>query len=131
MSNEGVPQNWGDLFIESGYQHPQNKQWYKEYLLTRDGFSLLVYGTFENPLFLAKDVAEWIDYAFKDSRKVNRDVSKMLRTVDEDEKIKATMKLGGEDCSHGGVRENTEMWFLTEDGLYEVLMQSRKPIANG
>lgn len=93
------------------------------------GKDFKVYGTFENPLFLAKDVAEWIDYAFKDSRKVNRDVSKMLRTVDEDEKIKATMKLGGEDCSHGGVRENTEMWFLTEDGLYEVLMQSRKPIA--
>ena len=44
MSNEGVPQNWGDLFIESQYQHPQNKQWYKEYLLTRDGFSLLVMG---------------------------------------------------------------------------------------
>lgn len=32
------------LFIESKYQHPQNKQWYKEYLLTRDGFSLLVMG---------------------------------------------------------------------------------------
>ena len=93
------------------------------------GKKFKVYGTFENPLFLAKDVAEWIDYAFKDSRKVHRDVSKMLKTVDEDEKIKSTMKLGGEDYSHGGVRENTEMWFLTEDGLYEVLMQSRKPIA--
>lgn len=23
-----------------------------------------------------------------------------------------------------------EMWFLTEDGLYKVLMQSRKPIVN-
>ena len=45
------------------------------------------------------------------------------------EKLKRTIKLGGEDYSHGGVRENTEMWFLTEDGLYEVLMQSRKPIA--
>ena len=32
------------LFIESKYQHPQNKQYYKEYLLTRDGFSLLVMG---------------------------------------------------------------------------------------
>ena len=25
--------------------------------------------------------------------------------------------------------QNREMWFLTENGLYEVLMQSRKPIA--
>ena len=24
--------------------------------------------------------------------------------------------------------QRREMWFLTEDGLYEVLMQSRKPI---
>lgn len=32
------------LFIETKYQHEQNKQWYKEYLLTRDGFSLLVMG---------------------------------------------------------------------------------------
>lgn len=93
------------------------------------GKEFKIYGDIENPLFLAKDVAEWIDYAFKDSRKINRDVSKMLSTVDESEKEKASIKLGGEDYSHGGIRENTEMWFLTEDGLYEVLMQSRKPIA--
>lgn len=88
-----------------------------------------IYGDYENPLFLAKDVAEWIDYAYKDSRKVNRDVSKMLETVEEEEKLKSTLNLGGEDYSHGGIRENVEVWFLTEDGLYEVLMQSRKPIA--
>lgn len=27
------------------------------------------------------------------------------------------------------LQANTEYWFLTEDGLYEVLMQSRKPKA--
>ena len=88
-----------------------------------------IFGTPDEPLFLARDVAEWIDYAYKDSRKVNRDVSKMLLLIDNEEKQKNTICLGGEDSSHGGVRENTEMWFLTEDGLYEVLMQSRKPIA--
>lgn len=93
------------------------------------GKSFKVYGTAENPLFMARDVAEWIDYAYKDSRKINRDVSKMLSMVDDEEKCKNTIKLGGEDYSHGGIRENTEIWFLTEDGLYEVLMQSRKPIA--
>ena len=41
---EGVAEKSADLFIESKYQHPQNKQWYKGYLLTRDGFSLLVMG---------------------------------------------------------------------------------------
>lgn len=80
-----------------------------------------VYGDIENPLFLAKDVAEWIDYAFKDSRKINRDVTKMLKSVDDDEKTKAIVC--GEQSSP------VEMWFVTEDGLYEILMLSRKPIA--
>lgn len=70
-----------------------------------------VYGTSENPLFLAKDVAEWIEHS---------DTSKMIRSVDEDEKVKNNVP------TLGGLQES---WFLTEDGLYEVLMQSRKPIA--
>ncbi|MGR5975287.1 Rha family transcriptional regulator [Bacillus paranthracis] len=78
-------------------------------------------GSKEKPLFLGQDVANWIEYAWKDSRKSHRDVSKMLKTVDEDEK-----KLGGTLFPSGQIRES---WFLTEDGLYEVLMQSRKPVA--
>lgn len=70
-----------------------------------------VYGTAEEPLFLAKDVAKWIEHS---------DVSMMMRNVDEDEKVTSNV------CTPGG-RQNA--WFLTEDGLYEVLMQSRKPIA--
>ena len=93
------------------------------------GKEFKIYGTAENPLFLAKQIAELIDYSFKDSRKIHRDVSKMLSSVDEGKKLKSTLKLGGKDYCHGGVRKNTEIWFLTEDGLYEVLMQSRKPIA--
>ena len=70
-----------------------------------------VYGTAEEPLFLAKDVAKWIGHS---------DVSMMMRNVDEDEKVTSNV------CTHGGIQN---AWFLTEDGLYEVLMQSRKPIA--
>ena len=44
----------------------------------------------------------------------------MLRNIDNDEKVTNNV------CTHGGVQKS---WFLTEDGLYEVLMQSRKPIA--
>lgn len=79
-----------------------------------------VYGTAEEPLFLAKDVAEMIDYSWKDNRKTYRDISKMLQTVDEDEKLK---------CCGKNLPTNKETWFLTENGLYEVLMQSTKPIA--
>ena len=47
------PENSGDLFMESSYQHPQNKRTYKCYNLTRDGFSLLVMG------FTGKKALEW------------------------------------------------------------------------
>ena len=72
-----------------------------------------VYGDFENPLFLARDVAEWIEY---DKEKVGQ----RLNTIDNDEKMTSPIYYSGQ------VRN---MWFVTEDGLYEVLMQSRKPIA--
>ena len=75
------------------------------------GKHFAIYGTPEEPLFLAKDVAEWIEHS---------DVSTMIRKVDSGEKVTNIV------CTPGG---HQEMWFLTEDGLYEVLMQSRKPIA--
>ena len=75
------------------------------------GKDFKVYGDVENPLFLAKDVAEWIEHS---------NPRMMLKNIDEDEKVvNNAYTLGG----------NQEMWFLTEDGVYEVLMQSRKPIA--
>lgn len=84
------------------------------------GKQFKVYGTAENPLFKASDVAQMIDYS-KDG-KGNYNVSAMISNVDEDEKQKIFTNLNNNE-----VGSNT--WFLTEDGLYEVLMQSRKPIA--
>ena len=75
------------------------------------GKEFTIYGDLENPLFLAKDVAIWIEHT---------DLSRMVNIVDENEKLKRTMYVSG---------QNREMWLLTEDGVYEVLMQSRKPIA--
>ena len=80
------------------------------------GKEIKFYGSWENPLFLGKDVAEWIEYSKTSQGYYN--VSKMLMTIDEDEKITIT------NSNSGG-----KSVFLTEDGLYEVLMQSRKPIA--
>ncbi|MGG0188248.1 BRO-N domain-containing protein [Bacillus rhizoplanae] len=61
---------------------------------------------------MAKDVAEWIE---------NKNTSQMINVIDEDEKALYTMyRVDG--STH-------KQWFLTEDGLYELLMQSRKPIA--
>ena len=75
------------------------------------GKPLTLYGDFENPLFLAKEVAEWIEHS---------NPRMMLQAVDDDEKgVNIAYTPGG----------NQEVWFLTEYGVYEVLMQSRKPIA--
>lgn len=71
-----------------------------------------IYGDFENPLFLAKDVAVWIEYEGR--------TGQLLKTIDEEEKLMHTIYASG---------QKRDMWFLTEDGVYEVLMQSRKPIA--
>lgn len=73
------------------------------------GKTINVYGTFEDPLFLAKDVAEWLELT---------NVTDMVSRVDAEEVTK--LNLGGlqGECN-----------FLTENGLYEVLMLSRKPIA--
>ncbi|OCS82263.1 BRO-N domain-containing protein [Caryophanon tenue] len=70
-----------------------------------------VYGSVEEPLILAKEVAEWID---------NKQPTQMVELVDDDEKLKCLVHTSG---------QKREMWFLTDDGVYEVLMQSRKPVA--
>lgn len=82
--------------------------------------TIRVFGTADNPLFLARDVAEWIEH---------KDVTSMLRSVDEDEKVKIELKSTLRSLSGGSLQANTTYSFLTEDGLYEVLMLSRKPQA--
>lgn len=72
-----------------------------------------MYGTVDNPLFLAVDVAEMIEYSPDKTHQ-------MLELVDDDEKLTDTIYRSG---------QKREMWFLTENGLYELLMQSRKPLA--
>ena len=72
------------------------------------GRQFRVYGTPTEPLFKAKDVA--IMLGLTNQRE-------FVTRVDEDERCKLNLPRQG------------ETWMLTENGLYEVLMQSRKPIA--
>lgn len=76
------------------------------------GKILNVYGDKENPLFLAKDIAEWIEHT---------NATEMVRNLEE-----KTEKLNSKIFRSG---QNREVTFLTEDGVYEVLMTSKKPIA--
>ena len=78
------------------------------------GKKIQMYGSINQPLFKATDVAEWIEHS---------KVSMMLKSVENEEKVKVNNVYS--DSRTGG----NGTWFLTEDGLYEVCMQSRKPIA--
>lgn len=80
-----------------------------------------IYGTKEKPLFLAKDIAEWIEHS---------NVAKMIEDaqLDEDELIKDFIEITYSYGNDFRTRKQ-EVFLLTEDGLYEVLLQSKKPIA--
>lgn len=82
------------------------------------GRKITMYGSIENPLFLARDVADWIDYSKR--KDGSYQTGNMLKKVDSDEKTVKTFN---------GVKGETKAWFLTEDGLYECCMRSTKPIA--
>ena len=71
-------------------------------------------------LFLAVDIAKIIDYSIGNT-------TWMLKSVDPDEKKLITVSTRSISKTARG--NATQKWFLTESGLYEVLMQSRKPVA--
>lgn len=75
------------------------------------GKEIVMYGSIENPYFVASDVAEWLG---------ERDGYTVARKVSDEEKDTQIV------CTHGGNQKTT---VLTEDGLYEACMLSRKEIA--
>lgn len=79
------------------------------------GKDFTMYGDVSNPLFLAKEVADQIKHT---------NLTVMLKSADVDEVIKIRPK-----HSLGLLTNNNEYNFLTENGLYEVCMLSRKPEA--
>lgn len=90
-----------------------------------DGYLVDVYGTEEEPLFLAVDIAKVIDFSVGNT-------AHMLKCVDPDEKVLVNItnnNMSDRNNSTTARGNSTPKWFLTEDGLYEVLFQSRKPIA--
>lgn len=74
-------------------------------------FNIEIYGTFQNPLFKAKDIGDLLGI---------KNIRTTIDNFDDECKIKINVR------NHYGA---SDTWFLTEDGLYEVLFVSRKPIA--
>ena len=79
-----------------------------------------IYGTVEKPLFLVADIARAINHSTP---------SKLANIVDEQNKLLLPMNSVHTQDSHGGLRANTEYLFVTEQGLYRILMRSDKPKA--
>ena len=79
-----------------------------------------IYGTVEKPLFLVADIARAINHSTP---------SKLANIVDEQNKLLLPMNSVHTQDSHGGLRANTEYLFVTEQGLYRILMRSDKPNA--
>lgn len=75
------------------------------------GKDFVIYGTADDPLFVASDVADFIGHS---------NVTELLKNVDDDEKLTSIILRAG---------QSRRVNMLTENGLYEVLMLSRKPIA--
>ena len=68
-----------------------------------NGLNIQVYGTYEEPLFKAKDVGDLLGID---------QIRKTIQNLDEEDKV---IKPGNT------VTGLQEQWFLTENGLYEVL----------
>lgn len=81
--------------------------------ITFDKRHLDVYTSLDEPIFMAKDVAKLIGYS-------SGNTWKMVELCEYDEKLNLPMVVAGQTRS---------VIFVTEAGLYNILAQSRKPIA--
>jgi prophage antirepressor-like protein len=78
-----------------------------------DNKFLDVYESLEEPIFRAGDIASMIEYS-------EGNTYRMLEMCEADEKLKLPLVVAGQVRS---------ISFVTERGLYNILEQSRKPIA--
>lgn len=78
-----------------------------------DGKKLDVYGDVNEPLFRASDIANMIGYS-------DGNTWKLLELCEHDEKLTLPLVVAG---------QKRQVNFVTENGLYNILSQSRKPIA--
>ena len=74
---------------------------------------LAVYGDLDAPLFRAQDVADLIEYG-------SGNVWNLVNLCEDDEHMLLPVMVGG---------QRRKVTFITETGLYNILSQSKKPIA--
>lgn len=90
IMESNTTQNWGLLFIESQYQASNGKM-NKEYLLTRDGFSLLAMG------FNGKEALNWKLKYIEMFNAMEEAIKTGIRTADYKANLLLQMYSGGPD----------------------------------
>lgn len=89
-----------------------------------NNLNIEIYGTHEDPLFKAKDIGDLLGI---------KNIRDTVLKLDEQCKVKINTPNGGvgykTNVGTTDVGYKSDTWFLTEDGLYELLFISRKPIA--
>lgn len=80
-------------------------------IYTRDmmDYEINVYGTEEDPLFLIKDIGQWLEYS-------NNNASSLANLCDDNEKLILQIVIAG---------QKRNVLAVTEDGLYEICMRSQ------
>lgn len=81
--------------------------------ITFDGHVLEIYDSLDEPYFLGTAVAKLLDYS-------TGKTSQMVELIEKDEYLLTTLQWSG---------QKRQVIMLTELGLYNILSQSRKPIA--
>ena len=76
-------------------------------------YHISVYSSMVEPLFRVKDLLDLVEYG-------EENTWKLLSMCEEDEKVKLPMMVGG---------QTHKVNFVTELGLYNILAQSKKPLA--
>lgn len=76
-------------------------------------FNIAIYGTYEEPLFKAKDIGDLLGI---------KNIRDTISSFDPECKIKINV-------INTDVGNHSNTWFITEYGLYELIFISRKPIA--
>jgi prophage antirepressor-like protein len=85
--------------------------------------NITIYGTWEEPLFKAKDIGDLLGI---------KNIRDTVGNFDDTQKIKIQNNTVGNTDGIPGEHNtagNPNTWFLTEEGLYELLYISRKPMA--
>ena len=94
------------LFIESKYIHEQNGQEYSEFLMTRDGFSLLVMG------FTGKEALQWKLQYIQDFNEMERQLHEIKEKVEEQGSIS---KEGFYEIHFGNAKRIRKAFEMTDD----------------